>query len=157
MYLYMYCYIASVMSNLGSFGSPLSSTPLKIINGYSPFSPPYTNLHCTTVCTCTYTSYSDPENEVEESSGNERPSPDSYPDSGGFQAIPPDWDEGGSRDSKDSTSSLSLLWSRVEELPHKLREKVVALREERYAVCNEVNVYMYVHLHACIMTYCVPL
>ena len=71
---------------------------------------------------------------MREGEPGQRPSPDSFSDGQGFRSIPPEWEEAGGGDSKDSTSSSLLLWSRVEELPDALREKMVSLREERYGV-----------------------
>ena len=79
--------------------------------------------------------YKDPEDDVDEEGGSDsnlklqRPSPEFSSESQGFLSISASWEEDG--DSKEGSTSSSTLWSRVEELPDGLKEKIITLRNER--------------------------
>lgn len=60
---------------------------------------------------------------------DQRSSPDFSSSSQGFLSISAGWEEDG--DSKESSASSSTLWSRVDELPDGLKDKIVSLRNER--------------------------
>lgn len=58
------------------------------------------------------------------------PSPDFPTNSQGFLSISTGWEEDG--DSKEGSTSSSTLWSRVDELPDELKDKMISLKNEGY-------------------------
>ena len=92
------------------------------------------------LCTHTNQQNTDPEDEGDEEKDGgstlkpERPSPEfttTSTNSQGFLSISAGWEE--DQDSREGRTSSSTLWSRVEELPDTLKEKVISLKNERYA------------------------
>ena len=88
------------------------------------------------MCTHTNQQITDPEDEEDEEkiAGSalkpQRPSPEfTTTNSQGFLSISAGWEE--DQDSRESSTSSSTLWSRVEELPEPLKEKVILLKTER--------------------------
>lgn len=89
------------------------------------------------MCTHTNEQITDPEDEGDEEkdAGSalepQRPSPEfTTTNSQGFLSISAGWEE--DQDSREGSTSSSTLWSRVEELPEPLKEKVISLKSERY-------------------------
>ena len=79
----------------------------------------------------------DPEDEGDEGKDADstlkpqRPSPEfTTTNSQGFLSISAGWEE--DQDSREGSTNSSTLWSRVEELPEPLKEKVMLLKSERY-------------------------